>query len=145
MALSATHRSSLHRSLAPLVGEQEAEALLDQFPARSDDDPASEGFVREQIGISQAALRHEIGVLRAEMHHEIGTLRSEMHQEIGKLRAEMHHEIGTLRSEMHQLIGDLRAEMHSMFRRQTIWTATITISAMTATSAINAAVVVALT
>ena len=134
MALSATHRSSLHRSLAPLVGEQEAEALLDQFPARSDDDPASEGFVREQIGISQAALRHEIGVLRAEMHHEIGTLRSEMHQLIGDLRAEMH-----------QLIGDLRAEMHSMFRRQTIWTATITISAMTATSAINAAVVVALT
>ena len=63
MALSSTHRSSLHRSLAPVVGAAEAEALLDQFPARSDDDPATAGFVREQVAISNAQFRAEIGAL----------------------------------------------------------------------------------
>ena len=32
MALSSTHRSSLHRSLAPVVGQAEAEALLAGVP-----------------------------------------------------------------------------------------------------------------
>ncbi|MCB0963341.1 MAG: hypothetical protein KDA98_08570 [Acidimicrobiales bacterium] len=79
MALSSTHRSSLHRSLAPVVGQAEAEALLDQFPARAEDDPATAGFVREQISVSNAQLRAEIATLRIELHEEIWKLRAEMH------------------------------------------------------------------
>lgn len=119
MALSSTHRSSLHRSLAPVVGQAEAEALLDQFPARAEDDPATAGFVREQISVSNAQLRAEIATLRIELHEEIWKLRAEMHEEIGKLRA----------------------EMHSLIRRQTIWMASLVLTSM----AVNAAVVAALT
>ena len=119
MALSSTHRSSLHRSLAPVVGQAEAEALLDQFPARAEDDPATAGFVREQISVSNAQLRAEIATLRIELHEEIWKLRAEMHEEIGKLRA----------------------EMHSLIRRQTIWMASLVLTSM----AVNAALVAALT
>ena len=96
---------------------------MDQFPARSEDDPATAGFVREQVAVSSAQLRAEIAALRVELHEEIGKLRAEMHEEIGKLRA----------------------EMHSLFRRQTIWMTSLTISAIGVVGAINAAVVVALT
>ncbi len=34
MALSEKHRSSIYRTLSPMLGEEEAEALLSQFPAR---------------------------------------------------------------------------------------------------------------
>ena len=57
MALSQKHRSSLNLSLSPVVGTEEAEALLDEFPANDRDLPASKDFVRA-----------EIGALRSEMH-----------------------------------------------------------------------------
>ncbi len=57
MALTERHRSSIYLSLIPLLGEEEAEALLAQFPAHDLDTPATKEFVRA-----------EIAELRAEMH-----------------------------------------------------------------------------
>ncbi len=57
MALSQKHRSSIYQRLEPILGEEEAEALLSQFPAQELDEPATKEFVRA-----------EIADLRAEMH-----------------------------------------------------------------------------
>lgn len=75
MALSSAHRSSLYHSLAPLVGADEATALLDQFPASDLDAPATKDFVRAE----SAVLRQEIADLRAELKAEIADLRAEVH------------------------------------------------------------------
>lgn len=58
------HRSSIYRSLSPLLGEEEAEALLSQFPANEVDELVTRGHLRAEM----ADVRSEIAGLRAEMH-----------------------------------------------------------------------------
>ena len=57
MTLTAKHRSSIYSTLSPLIGEEEAEALLSEFPARELDEPVTKDF-----------LRAELAELRAEMN-----------------------------------------------------------------------------
>ena len=57
MPLSQKHRSTIYEKLEPILGEEEAEALLSQFPARDLDEPVTREFVRA-----------EIAELRVEMH-----------------------------------------------------------------------------
>jgi hypothetical protein len=93
MALSQKHRSSLYQHLAPIVGEEEAEALLSQFPSRDLGEPVTKEFVRAEV----ADVRAEIADVRAE--------------------------IAALRGDLTGEIGSLRAEMHDRFRAMTIWIA----------------------
>ena len=67
MALSQKHRSSIYQQLTPILGEEEAEALLSQFPARDLDEPVTKDFVRAELAELRAELLGEIGSLRAEM------------------------------------------------------------------------------
>lgn len=110
MAISQRHRSSIYTRLEPILGEEEAEALLAQFPARELDEPVSREFVHG-----------EIERLRADMNEGFGAARAELASEVGSLRAEMAREIGSLRSEMNEQVGSLRAEMNDKFRAQTVW------------------------
>ena len=64
MALSQKHRSTIYQRLEPILGEEEAEALLGQFPAHDLDELATKEFVRAEIN----GVRGEISELRAEMH-----------------------------------------------------------------------------
>ena len=57
MALSTKHRTSLYQSLAPLVGAEEADALLNEFPASEGDEL-----------VTKHLLRAELSELRAELH-----------------------------------------------------------------------------
>jgi len=57
LTLTAKHRSSIYSTLSPLIGEEEAEALLSEFPARELDEPVTKDF-----------LRAELAELRAEMN-----------------------------------------------------------------------------
>ena len=57
MALSQKHRSTIYQRLEPILGEEEAEALLAQFPGNDLEELATKEFVRA-----------EISDLRTEMH-----------------------------------------------------------------------------
>ena len=72
MALSQKHRSTIYQRLEPILGEEEAEALLGQFPAHDLDEVATKEFVRAEI----TGVRGEMSELRV----EIAQLRTEMHQ-----------------------------------------------------------------
>jgi hypothetical protein len=63
VALSTRHRSSIFQTLSPILGEEEAEAMLSQFPARDLDEPVTKEFVRAEI----AGVRAEIAGVRAEI------------------------------------------------------------------------------
>src|SRR5207244_778008 len=76
MPLSQKHRSTIYQKLEPILGEEEAEALLSQFPAGELDEPVTKEFVRAEF----AELRAEFAELRVEMHAELAQLRVEMHQ-----------------------------------------------------------------
>lgn len=64
MALSTRHRSSIFQSPSPLIGEEETEAMLSQFPARDLDEPVTKEFVRAEI----AGVRAEIAQLEARIN-----------------------------------------------------------------------------
>jgi hypothetical protein len=61
------------------MGQEEAEALLSQFPSRDLDEPVTKDFVRAEVNDLRGSVRAEIGDLRTEMHTEIGSLRADMY------------------------------------------------------------------
>jgi hypothetical protein len=71
VTLSTKHRRSIYERLAPLIGEEETEALLSEFPATELDRPATEGLVRAEV----AGLRAELSEGRTELTTEVGKLR----------------------------------------------------------------------
>jgi hypothetical protein len=57
VALSIQHRTTIHRKLSPIIGDEEAQGMLAYFPIDEGQEPATKDFVRA-----------EMGKLRAEMH-----------------------------------------------------------------------------
>jgi hypothetical protein len=130
MALSQKHRSSIYQRLSPMLGEEEAEALLSKFPARDLDEPVTQGFVRAEIADVRAefaGLRGEFAGLRA----EFGDLRGEF----GELRGEVRTQIADVRTE----IAGVEARLTEQMRQQTIWFLGALIAAMGVISAIVSA------
>jgi hypothetical protein len=68
MALDARTRSSIYDKLRPILGDDDANALMSQFPTTDADEP-----------VTRQVLRAELAELRTEMHTELGGLRAEMH------------------------------------------------------------------
>jgi hypothetical protein len=56
VTLTAKHRSSLYRSLSPLIGDEEAEALLAEFPTRDLDEPVTKEFLRAELAELEARM-----------------------------------------------------------------------------------------
>ena len=138
MALSQQHRSSLYLTLSPLVGTEEAEALLHEFPATDLETPATKEFVRAEGAITRGELRQEMAEMKGELRQEMAEMTVELRQEMAITR-------GELREEMAEMKGELRTEFHSELRRQTKWIATIVIAGYSASCAFTAMVVVAAT
>ncbi len=78
MSLSEKRRSSIYLTLAPMLGEEEAEALLSQFPARELDEPVTKEFVRAEI----AGVRTEMAEMRAAIEGSISELRTELYDRL---------------------------------------------------------------
>ncbi len=112
MALDARTRSSIYDKLRPILGDDDANALMSEFPAAEHDELVTKEFLRAELHGARSELRQEIASLRTELHVEIAGLRTEMHEGLGQLRTEMHEGLGQLRTEMHEGLGQLRTEMH---------------------------------
>lgn len=67
MALSTRDRQQLYTRLAPVIGEQEAETLLDQFPSRAD----AELVTMADLKAAEARLDHRIDLLEARLEAKI--------------------------------------------------------------------------
>ncbi len=150
MALSEKHRSSIYLTLAPMLGEEEAEALLSQFPARELDQPVTKEFVRAEIsGVrvemadSKAELRGDISELRAEvadMRAELGAemtdMKAELRTEMTDMKAELRTEMTDIEAGLRGDISELRAELYDRLRQQTMWMAGAVIAGMGVASGI---------
>jgi hypothetical protein len=67
MPLSQKHRSSIYRTLSPLLGEEEAEAMLSQFPAHEVDELVTRGHLRAELADLRSELRTGLSDLRVDM------------------------------------------------------------------------------
>jgi hypothetical protein len=72
MALTEEHRSSIYRSLVPILGEEEAEAMVSQFPASDADELVTKAFLRAEL----AELRAETAGLEGNITAEVYRLSS---------------------------------------------------------------------
>jgi hypothetical protein len=101
MALDARTRSSLYGKFAEMLGDDDANALMSEFPSVEADELVTKQFLRA----------------------ELGELRSELRGEMAELRSEVRGQMAELRGEMDSLRSDLRTEMIDRFQRQTVWLA----------------------
>lgn len=81
MALSQKHRSVLYDHFAPLVGDDTAEALMAEFPAREGDDLVTRQFLRAELADLRAEVRTELSGFRGEL--------SDVRAELAGFRAEL--------------------------------------------------------
>ena len=74
MALDARHRSSLYQKFVPLLGEDDANALMSEFPASEAEELVTKQFLRAEL----ATLRGEMGLMRGESRSELALVRTEL-------------------------------------------------------------------
>lgn len=61
MALDARHRSSLYLKLVPLVGEEDANALMSEFPSSEADELVTKQFLRAELAELENRLTVRLG------------------------------------------------------------------------------------
>jgi len=77
MALDARHRVSIYQKLVPILGDDDTNALMTQYPSIEADELVTKQFLRAELGelrADLAGLRGEFGGLRG----EVGVLRGDL-------------------------------------------------------------------
>ena len=67
MALDAQHRSSIYQKLVPLLGADDANALMSEFPASEANELVTKQFLRAELAELRGEMRGEMAELRSEM------------------------------------------------------------------------------
>lgn len=66
--LANRHRRTLYEKLSPIVGDEEAEALLNQYPSSPGDEPVTVTVLDSRLATIDARISTLDAHLRAEMH-----------------------------------------------------------------------------
>lgn len=74
MALDARRRSSIFQKLIPLIGDDDANALMSEFPSVEADELVTKQFLRAEL----AELRTEMATLESGLRGDMADLRTEM-------------------------------------------------------------------
>jgi len=72
MALDARTRSSIYGSLAPLIGEENANALMSEFPSVEADELVTKQFLRAELSEGLGPVRLEIAALENRLTRRLG-------------------------------------------------------------------------
>ena len=83
MALDAKHRSSIYDKLVPLLGEDDANALMSQY--LESDEVVTKDHLRAEL----ALIREEFAGFRGEVRQEFAAVRGELRSEAASLRVEI--------------------------------------------------------
>ncbi len=75
MAIDARARASIYRKLLPLLGEEDANTLMSEFPALEADELVTKQFLRAELAVTREALRSEMAQLASDLRAEMAELR----------------------------------------------------------------------
>ena len=91
MSLSTGGRQQLYTRLAPVIGEQEAETLLDQFPSTNDAQLATVADLKAEV----ARLDHRIDLLETRVDAGFEVMRGDMAARFERMEKTMHRALRT--------------------------------------------------
>ena len=74
MALDARHRSSLYLKFVPLIGEDDANALMSEFPASEAEELVTKQFLRAELAELENRLTVRLGAALGVSTAILGTL-----------------------------------------------------------------------
>jgi hypothetical protein len=86
MALDARHRSEIYQRFVPLLGEDNANALMSEFPSSEADELVTKQFLRAELALTKGELRSELAELRTDMAHfrtEMGAMENRLTLRMG--------------------------------------------------------------
>ena len=83
MTLDAKHRSSIYQKLLPILGEDDANKLMTEFPSIEAHELVTKEFLRAELAITRADLREEMALLREELRGEMASLESRLLVRLG--------------------------------------------------------------
>ena len=79
MALDARHRVSIYQKLVPILGDDDTNALMTQYPSIEADELVTKQFLRAEL----AELRGELAGMRGELRGEMGSLETRLTLRLG--------------------------------------------------------------
>lgn len=97
MALDAAHRASIFEKLRPILGDEDANVLMSEFPSVEAHELVTKDFLRAEMALTRGGLRAELAQLREEMALTKGELRGEL--------AEVRSEMGALETRLTVRLG----------------------------------------
>jgi len=97
MALDAAHRASIYEKLRPILGDEDANVLMTEFPSVEADELVTKGFLRAELGEGLARTR-------AELRDELVT-KDFLRAELADLRGELRGAVGALESKLTLRLG----------------------------------------
>ena len=86
MALDARSRSSIYQKLIPVLGEDDANTLMSEFPAIEADELVTKQFLRAELAEFRGEFRSELAALRTELHQ---AMHRQTHWTVGAVSAAM--------------------------------------------------------
>ena len=101
MSLTTRQRSSIYQKLIPVLGEEDADALMAEFPAAEHDQLVTREHLRAELALTRGELRGEMQGLATELRGEMQGLATELRGEMQGLATELH----ALRAEVHAHIN----------------------------------------
>lgn len=103
MALDTAHRASIYQKLLPILGDDDTNALMSEFPATEPGEPAL-----------QDRKRAESSLTRGELHDELVRFRSDLGRDLTSLRTDMRREHASHGPALRGQFDSLRAQMTTM-------------------------------
>jgi hypothetical protein len=78
MALDAARRASIYEKLRPVLGDEDANLLMSEFPSIEAQELVTKDFLRAELALATGQLRSEMGDLRTGLRTEMAGLRTDM-------------------------------------------------------------------
>lgn len=86
MALDAAHRASIYEKLRPVLGDEDANVLMSEFPSIEAQELVTKDFLRAELAGFRTELRDDLAALRADfdgLRTEVAQLESTFTLRIG--------------------------------------------------------------
>jgi len=78
MVLDAAHRASIYEKLRPVLGDEDANLLMSEFPSIEAQELVTKDFLRAELALTRGDLRAELALTRGDLRAELAELRGEL-------------------------------------------------------------------